>query len=127
MTIKLKTLVNQLTLKIAALALGYIVWSVFCCQQVIEISVNVPVCFYNLNDNFQLECAEKLTLALKGRRNDLAAVEYDTLAVHIDGADLRQGPNHIYPSEKNLFLPSTIRISHIQPNNLVASLTKRSK
>lgn len=127
MIINIKTVTNKFNVKLISLALGYIVWSTFCYKQEVEIKVGVPVCFYDLDDTYTIDCCEKITVSLKASRKDLAKIDYDYLAVHIDGSQLNEGPNYIYPSSKNIFLSPAIQITHIVPNNLIASLTKKSK
>ncbi|MFZ5954054.1 MAG: hypothetical protein ACOYT8_03090 [Candidatus Dependentiae bacterium] len=121
LTIKSLT-THKLSIKIFSFIFAYSFWCFFSSNQNIQTTISVPLCFYDVENSYEIDCVEKVTITLKGKRLDLQALDYDQLAIHIDGSLLLPGPNNLYLTEKNLFLPTTIKLVNYKPTNLVALL-----
>lgn len=113
-------LTNKLSINVISLIMAYCVWSFMAENQTVQKNISVPVCLYNCQDLSDIDFPEKIMITLEGKRAALASLDYKQLAVHLDGELLTNGPNGITLSEKNLFLPTTIKLVNYKPTNLIA-------
>lgn len=95
-------------------------WSLISSFHKRTITVRVPLCIYNENaENF---CAPELvTITLQGSKTDLQAIDYTSLALHIDGKKIKnttQKPHHLILTAKDLLLPQQIAVLRHNPLNL---------
>lgn len=110
-------------IKIASLALGYGLWALFNQMHPSTITLAVPLCFYgNTIAHGTLIAPETIKITLAGKRSDLARLDLEALAAHIDAATLVPGPNPITLTQTHLFLPTTCNMIHCMPSNILVSL-----
>lgn len=110
---------SNLSLKITAFIIGYSLWAALSNTHTTEISYRVPITFYNLPKNCSITSPDFLDVTLMGKKAQLRSLKPATLAIHIDGASLKQGENHIGPSTASLFLPEQIDVVNYTPSHLV--------
>lgn len=107
-TLLKNSLLNNLTIKVISLIIGYSIWSFFATSYTVHEWKNVPVCFYN-NENKIIESNhEYVTIKLAGKRADLNLCK--DLALHIDAQTLAARENFIIPNESSFFLPSNVKL-----------------
>lgn len=115
---------NNITLKIMSLILGYSLWCFIGTLYVQKITQKVPICFYNVPDNLIIEAKPELvTIDISGKRSAISSC--NDLAIHIDASPLTLGEHRIAPTSDILFLPETVSLVHYEP--LVISLTVTKK
>jgi hypothetical protein len=114
---------NKLVQKISAFIIGFFCWSHLNILQHHTITCTIPLCFYNqeyLDEHkLSLEAPETITITLRGKKGDLARIDYSALATHINAAQLHKGKNGIFLTSKDLFLPDTISVIHYSPLPLI--------
>jgi hypothetical protein len=110
-------------IKIISLALGYGLWALFNQMHPSTVTLSIPLCFYGeTTAKRTLAAPETITVTLAGKRSDLARLDLETLAAHIDAATLVPGPNPITLTQAHLFLPATCNLVHCTPSNILVSL-----
>lgn len=122
----LKTLLIKNTpLKVCSFILGYALWSTFSSMQTITQELTVPLCCYQIPTSIDFDAPETITITLSGKKNQLATLNTQELAVHIDAHDLPIGNNPISVTAEKLFLPESIKLVHYSPAPLM--ITTREK
>ena len=109
---------NRLVQKVSALTIAFFCWSHLTIVQQQTITINVPLCFYNV-ENTLLEATETISLILRGKKGDLTRLDYTALAVHVDASQLQTGKNGIIITNKDLFLPDMISVVNYNPMPLI--------
>lgn len=109
---------NRLVQKVSALTIAFFCWSHLTIMQQQTITMSAPLCFYNA-ENTSLEAPETISLILRGKKGDLARLDYTELAVHVDVSQLQTGKNGIIITNKELFLPDMISVVHYSPMPLI--------
>ena len=116
-------LTNQLTLKIISLIFSYLIWSILSQQHIATIEKNIPICFYNLNDNFEISAPENLNIKVSGTRYDLWFNESN--AVHIDSSFVNEEKEYefeIYP--QHIFLRTQLNLISYKPSRIKINAKK---
>jgi hypothetical protein len=117
---KKQHLLNNLSLSILSLLLGYALWQAISQPYKLDTVVSAPLSFYNTED-ITIQAPETISLHLQGTRNDL----YKTtahLAIHYDALQFKEGTNTLKVTTENLFLPDTVLLLHYLPIEI--SVTK---
>lgn len=112
---------NNLSLSIVSLILGYALWQTLSQPYKITTHLSVPISFYNTH-NATLEAPDAVTVALHGTRKELYKLMHN-LAVHIDAQTVPVGESHIQLTNKNLFLPESVLLLHYVPKELLIKKT----
>ncbi|MFC1841886.1 hypothetical protein ACFLYA_02330 [Candidatus Dependentiae bacterium] len=120
-----KIFLSNMHIKIISLIFGYSFWYLLSQSHVANIWFTVPICFYNVQDDIQIETTEKIKVQLSAKREDLYTVEQDNLAFHIDAQDTKIGNTVIKLQEKQLLLPNAIKMVKCYPTNIAISVEKR--
>ncbi len=109
-----QALTTNKTLKVMALLLGYSAWMILSSHQTITQWVQVPVCFYNVPSNLTIDCSvETMNIQVKGTAADIKACT--DLALHCDASHFKGGEQKIYPTARELCLPTSVKLVHYQP------------
>lgn len=119
------SLKNNATLKIVSLIIGYGAWNILSASHLHTESFEIPVCFYHASDAQMIEAPPTITLALQGKKNILRNINKETLALHIDAAQLHYGPNPLIIDRSTLFLPETINVVHYSPANTIITVKEK--
>ncbi|KKP35801.1 MAG: hypothetical protein UR26_C0002G0101 [candidate division TM6 bacterium GW2011_GWF2_32_72] len=112
-------ILNNSTLKIASLFIGYSFWFIFSQNHKTNVSQTIPVCFYNIDEQTEIESPENLQITLNSNRQNFYSLDTKALALHIDAKDLKEGPNLVHVGGENLFLPEQIKLVQCSPSNLM--------
>jgi hypothetical protein len=113
---------NKAPLAIVSLFLGYSFWHMASVHHLVSLHVSVPLCFTQTADTYDIDAPETIDIILQGKRSDLYALENDSLAAHVNINKLLPGKHGIIITEKNLFLPQTITLTHYKPSNLTITI-----
>ena len=116
---------TNLMLKFLSLLFGFSFWLIWGAGQATTMSVELPICFYNNSEQYQISAPEKLQVTLVGKRNDLLHINPTQLAIHIDAQSLAVGEQLIVPTAEQLFLPPTIKLLHWQANNPIITVREK--
>jgi len=122
-----KIFLNNTQIKIISLILGYCFWYVVSQSHVSNITIDVPICFYKINSDLQIEAPEKIKIQLSAKRADLYTINMETLAFHINMQDVTQGDHVLKLSEEQLLLPESIKLARCYPANICIAIKKREK
>jgi YbbR domain-containing protein len=122
LTIKM-VLTKNTPLKVCSFILGYTFWSVFSNMQTITQELTVPLCCYQLPEQFSFHAPETINITLSGKKNQLASINKTDLAVHIDAHDLSVGTHPIAVTAETLFLPESIKLVHYSPVPVIITTT----
>jgi YbbR domain-containing protein len=82
----------------------------------------IPVCFYNIGTKNSIHAPETVAVQLRGTRTDLAAIDTNQLAVHIDATSVSSGKHPLEISNKTLLLPNRIQVVYYSPMNSTIEL-----
>lgn len=108
---------SSLLLKVSSLVMGYVIWSFLANHNVIEQTIEIPLCFYNTSDSMRLESSvSQVTVQLSGKPKDLAWC--NNLACHVNAHELKEGENYLHLTQKELLLPSRVKLIHYTPLTL---------
>lgn len=126
MAISIKnSLLNNATIKVFSLILGYALWSILSDHHTKTISVTAPLCFYGQNENITIKAPESITVDLKGKKRELAVLDVSNLALHIDACGLKKGLNPIAVHNATLFLPDSICVVHYFPTKIFVDVQEK--
>lgn len=118
------TILNNLTIKIFSLIIGYCLWSFLSGLYMQTSTVQVPICFYNIPTNKEVTAQpETIAVQIRGKKADLKRCT--DLALHVDAESLTPGQHKITPSEEQLFLPKTVTMVHYKPLAISLTVTLR--
>lgn len=113
MLLTIKTILTKNTpLKLFSFILGYTLWSICSGSQTITQEMTVPLCCYQIPESIDFDAPETVNITLSGKKNQLASINHQELAIHIDASDLRIGNNPIAVTAETLFLPDSIKLVH---------------
>ncbi len=119
------TLMNNLTIKILSVIIGYCLWSFLGNLYTLTSTITVPVCFYNVPSDTEISAdPESFMIQLRGKKADLK--HCTDLALHINAESLQPGVHKIVPNEEQLFLPKTINLLHYKPLMISLSVHKKN-
>lgn len=116
---------NSLAHKACALLIGIGIWGVVSSVHDETITINTPLYFYNVPTSTKISAPSHLQLTLSGSRKDLGAINYQTLAAHIDAQKMLLQGGMVVKSEA-LFLPNTVKVVHYTPMNVTLAQTQAS-
>jgi len=126
MLLILKTiLIKNTPLKVCSLILGYTAWSIFSGMQTITQEMTVPLCCYQVPKTIDFNAPETISIILSGKKNQLASINTQELAIHIDAHDLSLGNNPIAITAEKLFLPESIKLVHYSPAPVIINTTTK--
>jgi hypothetical protein len=118
------TILNNLTIKIFSLIIGYCLWSFLGSIYLQTNTVHIPICFYNVPNNRDISAQpETITIQLRGKRSDLK--QCSDLALHINAQSLTVGQHKIIPEDDQLFLPKTVNMVHYKPLTINLQVTEK--
>ena len=121
----LKTvLLANTPLAIMSLFLGYSFWYMASYDHAITLHIDVPLYFSNASEMHTIHAPEKITVALKGKRADLYALDQPSLAAHINASELLPGKHGILLTDQHLFLSKSVSLAHYKPTNLTITIEK---
>jgi hypothetical protein len=82
------------------------------------VEATIPLCFYNTESiSLNSSLPQNITVILAGPRQALRAIDYTTLAAHVDAQTLHPHKPLIL-TEEQLFLPKPIKLVYYIPINL---------
>ena len=114
-------------LKIIALLLGYSFWYIFGSSHTTAVQLTVPLCFYNVPTNNNVNAPESVSIKIAGKRSDIRALDIEQIAVHIDAEQLHEGKNLLTVTQETLLLPESIKLIHYSPSNPTVELIPKQK
>jgi hypothetical protein len=114
---------NNALLKVSSLIIGYALWFPLSESCTIQVTHRVPVCMYNVPSTLTLQAPETVQITLCGKRKDIKALALKDLAVHINGTQLRAGPNPVDVSPTTLFLPDQVKLVSYTPAPSIIQVT----
>lgn len=112
---------NALFLKCCALILGYALWNIMSKPHSIQITIPVPVSFYN-TDTRTLTAPDTIHVKISGPRKDIFKTAYNA-SLHCDAALLHEGANTVTLSEQQIFLPDTVSLVDYRPTKIIVTVT----
>lgn len=111
---------------IFSLISGFFVWQLINQSRPIDVSVAVPLCFYQVPADRCVQAPEKVTVTLRALRHELACIDFSVLALHVDACTVRnERPLKLKAS--HLFLPPGVKLVHYEPAPLYACIKNREK
>lgn len=109
-------------LKINALILGYCTWNYLYNFCPFRHQIEIPICFYNQTNQYEIESEQdKIYIEILAKGKTIKCLK--DLAFHINAKDIPIGQSYIQPDEKNLFLPTNVKMLNYKPN--IVGITKR--
>ena len=111
-------------IKVISLILGYAFWYAIGQTQATKIWFDAPVCFYNIPKDAKISCKEKIKIQLFAKRADLYTIDKDTLAFHIDVANLQDKNTIIKLDPEQLLLPESVKMVRCCPASIAVSVQK---
>lgn len=126
MLLTIKTILTKNTpLKVFSFILGYTLWSICSGMQTITQEMTVPLCCYQIPENIDFDAPEAISIVLSGKKNQLANITHQDLAIHINAHDLALGNNPISVTAETLFLPESIKLVHYSPTPVIIKTTTK--
>lgn len=122
--INLHLLQSRIFIKINACIIGYILWLMLAGYQTIHRTIQAPVCFYNLSDEYTITAPTTVQLSLRSTRKNLEKFDVINSAIHVNAAHFTQGNHMILLDKENLFLPEEIKLVNLRPSSLSIQLQK---
>lgn len=119
MKLSLKTFgLNNTALKIISLILGYLFWLVLIQNQKINTTIEVPLYFYGLKNNFEVVGPENIKIKMNSKRSDLTHSDKSELAaIHIDASKFETpGKFPVHLNENDIFLHNKIKLLDYNPS-----------
>ena len=110
---KKQHLLNNLSLSVLSLLMGYALWQAVSQPYTIEATFSVPLSFYNTED-LTITAPETIFIRLNGTRKNLYKMAAN-IAIHYNANDLPEGIITLKITPANLFLPDTVLLLHYVP------------
>jgi len=117
--------IHTLHLKILALCIGYGLWYILSQTNSATITVSVPLCFDNTQQTQTIEAPETVSVTLSGPRNELATLELDSLAIHLEISHLPLKKHTITLCSNNLHLPEQVNLIHYEPSPITLQINEQ--
>lgn len=118
----MKKITNNAPLKIVSIFLGYGIWFTLSQYHTLNITTQIPVCFYGAQSGAICDAPETISLTLSGTRHAFTAIELSSLAAHIDADQLNPGSNALEITKSMLFLPEQVNLVHCKPAYLQVTI-----
>lgn len=119
-----KALLNNKTIKVASLIIGYALWSLLGQIYTANQWATIDVFYYNIPKDYVLETKpEKISIYMTGKRADLH--KCTDLALYIDASKLVVGENSIFPWQEELFVPHSVKLLYYKPTKINVLVTKQ--
>jgi hypothetical protein len=122
--IKANLLLSPPFIKINACIIGYGIWAIFSQYQIINHTMQVPVCFYKIAENQQIIAPDNISIIVSAQRKTLQKFDAYNSAIHLDASILDSGNNHVMLAKENLFLPDEINLINLIPSHIQVQLQK---
>jgi hypothetical protein len=119
-------LFNNVQLKLFSLILGYVCWSIISETRTDDVWMDIPVCFYQAENNTQIEAPEMVKVRLTGKRPQLRTLDTNKTAVHIDTRNLSDGEQIIALSEHHIMVPDNVQVTGWAPTHMNIKVKKNS-
>lgn len=113
-----KHLLNNGTLKISSCVIGLMTWSILNETYRSHLTLTVPVCFYNVSQQYTISAPEQAYITISGTPAQVRNLDQKSIAVHIDAQKLVPGTNVIDMTSKNLLLPPQLSLVKYKPIQL---------
>lgn len=117
-----KILLNNAPLKVISFILGFTLWYTFSQSNMTEFWITVPLCFHSTPESYQIEAPENVSIKLAGKRSDLYAIDTNNLAIYINTQNLSTGINTLTLTNRDLFLPDTIKLINYRPTPITIKI-----
>lgn len=111
---KKKPTKHILICSLGSLICGFFTWHMINQTRPMTIALKVPLCFYETSIDQKIDAPETICITLKGPRNELARIDFSTLALHIDARSI-QNEHPLTLTTAHLFLPEQIKLLHYEP------------
>jgi len=111
-------------IKINACIVGYGIWIIFSQYQIISHTMQIPLCFYKVDDNQIIIAPDNIIIDISAPRKILQKFDAYNSAIHIDASTLDLGNNHVMLVKENLFLPDEINLINLIPSHVQIQLQK---
>ncbi|EKD23351.1 MAG: hypothetical protein ACD_82C00104G0002 [uncultured bacterium] len=115
---------NNLHIKIISAILGYAFWYAISQSHAAKIWLEAPICFYNIQKDTKISCKEKIYVQLFAKHADLYTIDKETLAFHVDAANLQDKNTIIKLEPEQLLLPESIKMVRCNPAIIAVSVEK---
>ncbi len=122
---KIKNINNKILDKIIALFMGVFIWTIFSGSSLKNIWLEVPLCFYNTNDNIICKGPESIKINLVAKRENLRNLDINNLAVHVDAQKLTENHSALQITEQDILLPASIKLVNHIPSNIIVSVESK--
>jgi hypothetical protein len=119
----IRLLLHNAPLKLSAFIIAYALWASLSATREREKIVKVPVCFFGSDQEYIVNAPETLRITLKGTRDALHAIDYDSIAVHINSVRIPDGTHEKVLHSADLFLPPHVKLLHYEPSNFLITKT----
>jgi hypothetical protein len=115
--------------KLAAFALVSICWLILAGQQEEKIFFSAGIRYANPPVDLQVskDSTRTVDLKLSGRQSRIKSMHRQDVRVNVNLENLTPGVHHIRLSDKNLYLPSGIKVESITPQKIEVILTEQKK
>lgn len=114
-----QTLQSPIILKFSALIIGIGLWSLISASHETTLELTVPLCFYNVSDNYTIEAPENIKITLKGTRTRLKILAAEPPVVLLNAGKLKNDATKIILTSDELYLPPDIKLVHYHPLPLI--------
>jgi hypothetical protein len=117
-------LLKDAPLKVVSLLIGYGFWHMFGATHRVTTWERIPLTFYNVEQTMKINAPETIDVQLAASRTQLSYIDQTQLAAHIDARTLHEGDNGIDLQNEDLLLPTTIKLVHWRPTNIVVHVAQ---
>lgn len=116
-----RALDSRIFLKVSSLIIAYLLWSIIGESFSTTRWYQIPIVFYNIEENIKLTAPEYIWIQMKSKRSILSNIDTDNLALHINAQELKTGPNNVTVNEETLLLSANICVSNFIPQNVIVN------
>jgi YbbR domain-containing protein len=118
---------HNATLKVISLIIGYGLWWTLSQSHPATMTVTIPVCVDTTSAQHNYDVPETVHVTVTGKRSTLSTIDFDNLALHVDGQQLHEGKNPVALCSTNLFLPEQVNVVHYWPTPITVTVTPASQ
>lgn len=114
-----KLLHSNSILKINAFIIGIGLWTFLSAHHKTSLTLKVPLCFYNTQENEHINGPEELSITCSATRTALRTLIAEPPVILIDAQSLHRPTTQLHITDKELYLSPGIIMVHYQPVTLL--------
>ncbi len=114
---------SNIFLKVNSFIIAFLLWSTLCNMITIKKWIEIPLVFFNTDNNIKINAPKKITIQIAGKK-EIVDNASNNISVNIDAKLLSLGDNPYILTSENLYFPPSINLIDYIPRTLIINTQK---